>query len=121
MANAKMLSKLRLASRICKISAVIIGVFGFVATALYMSSIIPMLRQYQEGQNSFEYLSFMLPLFLFIVPTFFFVVVLYAIAMLMDFVGAEGKSVPVQQEREEEVEVDDDEVMEIVPLPADTR
>jgi uncharacterized membrane protein len=123
MANSKSLSKLRLASRICKISAVIIGVGGFIATALYITSIIPVLRQYQYqgGQNSFEYLSFILPLFLFIVPTFFFVVVLYAIAALMDFMRAETKPEQKQQKREEEDVLEDDESLEIVPLPADMR
>ncbi len=123
MANVKTLSKLRSTSRICKISAVIIGVIGFVATALYVSSIIPLLRQYQEGQNSFEYLSFILPLFLFIIPTLFFVVTLYAIAVIMDFMGAETKTESKQQEREKERgnELNDEEELEIVPLPADTR
>ncbi len=121
MANAKLLSKLRSASRICKISAVIIGVIGFIATALYVSSIIPTLRQFQQGQTSFEYLSLLLPLFLFVVPTVFSVVVLYAIAVIMDFMGAEGKPEPKQQVREEENELDDNEVLEIVPLPADMR
>ncbi len=118
MATSKSLSKMRSASRICKIGAVVIGVIGFVATALYISSTLSFLTQLQSNQtnqNPGAYLSVILPLFLLVVPTLFFVLALYAMGTLLDFMGDKTKSERNEQEREEE-ELDYDR-MEIVPLP----
>ena len=126
MANLKSLSKMRTASRLCKLGAGIITVLGLVAVALYMSTLVQVFASYRQDQGSpYIYISYggvFSTMFLIIAPTLFFAIILYAVGTLMDFMGAETKHEQKPQERDEEgeVEIDDDRI-QIVPLPADMR
>lgn len=120
MATSKSLSKMRTASRLCRLGAWVIAATGLVAAGLYVSTLIQLLSGLRQDQASpYAYLSYgsvVSALFLITVPTLFFAIILYAMGTLMDFMGTNAKSEPKQQEREEEEE-DDDERIEIVPLP----
>ncbi len=120
MAASKSLSKMRIASRLCKLGAWVIAAMGLVAAGLYVSTLIQLLSGLRQDQASpYAYLSYgsvVSALFLITVPTLFFAIILYAMGTLMDFMSAEAKREPKLLESEMEEERDD-EGIEIVPLP----
>ena len=121
MATPKSVSKMRTASRICKLGTWIIVAIGIVVVGIYISTIlpaIPYLRQYQ-GFSSYTYISLtgvISALFLIIVPTLFFAIVLYALGTFMEYMIGEPKLREPKMERAEKEE-EDGERLEIVPIP----
>ncbi|GAC1354100.1 MAG: hypothetical protein NVS4B11_28860 [Ktedonobacteraceae bacterium] len=112
MATSKSLAKMRVASKLCKLGAWVIGVVGLVATVFYAVITIPAFRD-QQGQNTVDYLSIILPFFLIVVPTLFFLLILYAVGVLMEYISTETKIAETKVVSEE----DDDERLKIVPIP----
>lgn len=119
--SVKSTSKMRTASRICKLGAWVIVAIGIAAVGIYVSTIlpaIPYLRLY-PGLSSYTYISLtgvISALFLIIVPTLFFAIVLYALGTFMEYTTDETKLREPEMERAAEQE-EDDERMEIVPIP----
>ena len=115
MATSKYVSKMRTMSRVCKLSALVIAAIGIVVVVIYVSTIIPYFRQ-DQSINPYVYSTYtsISTLFLLAVPTLFFTVVLYALGTLMEYMTSETK--PGEMERVEDAE-DDDERLEIVPIP----
>ncbi len=119
MATPKSVSKMRVASRVCKLSAWVIAAIGILAIGIYVSTIIPVIPFFRQSQVQDPYAytaltSLISALFLIIVPTLFFTIVLYALGTLMEYVMGETK--PIEMERAVEQE-EDNERLEIVPLP----
>lgn len=121
MATPKPASKMHVASRVCKLSAWVIAALGIVVVIAYVSTILPVLSQYRQNQDQSPYAytlltSLISALFLVIVPTLFFTVVLYALGTLMEYMTGAPK--PGETEgREQEEQEEDDERLEIVPIP----
>ncbi len=119
MATSKSVSKMRTISRVCKLSALVIGAIGCVVVGIYVSTILPIIpyfRQYQ-GINPYAYSTYtsvISTLFLLVVPTLFFTIVLHALGTLMEYMTGETK--PSETVRVEDAE-NDDERLEIVPIP----
>ena len=121
MATSKSVSKMRVASRVCKLSAWVIAAIGVASVVIYVSTILPVIpyfRQYQ-GVSPYAYTTYtsvISALFLIIVPTLFFTIILYAMGTLMEYITGETKPIKTEMERLEEQE-EDDERLEIVPIP----
>ncbi len=121
MATSTSVSKMRVASKVCKLSAWIIAALGIVAVVIYVSTILPIIPYLRQGlglspYSYTTYTSVITALFLIIVPTLFFTIVLYALGTLMEYIAGDTK--PNEMERaEEEQELGDDERLEIVPIP----
>ncbi len=121
MATPKSVSKMRTASRICKLGTWVITAIGIGAVGIYISTLLPLipyLRQY-PGLGGYTYTSLtgvISSLFLIIVPTLFFAVVLYALGTIMEFMTGEPKPREPEMKSAEEEE-GDDEHLEIVPIP----
>ena len=121
MATSKSVSKMRVASRVCKLSAWVIAAIGVVAIGIYVSTIIPVIPFFRQSQVQDPYAytaltSLISALFLIMVPTLFFTIILYAMGTLMEYMTDETKPIKTEMERLEEQE-EDDERLEIVPIP----
>ena len=121
MATPKSISKMRVASRVCKLSAWVIGVIGIVAVGIYVSTIIPVIPFFRQSQVQDPYAytaltSLISALFLIIVPTLFFTIILYAMGTLIEYLTSETKPDETERFLVEEEEGNDGR-LEIVPLP----
>ncbi len=121
MATTTAVSKMRVASRVCKLSAWIIAAVGIVAAGIYVSTLVPVIPLFRQSQAQSPYIyitltSVISALFLIIVPTLFFTVVLYALGTFMDYMSGETKSSKMERSEVDEEEVDD-EPIQIVPIP----
>ncbi len=125
MTTPKSVSKMRTASRICKLSAWVIAAVGVVATILYVSTLLPIIpfirqTQYLSAYSYVAMTSIFSTLFLVTIPTIFFTIVLYVLGTIIDYLV--GKAEPIEVKRafvEEDMdgmELDDDRV-QIVPIP----
>ncbi len=119
MATHKSVSKMRVVSRVCKLSAWVIAAIGIVLAVIYISTILPVIPYFRQylGVSPYTYTTYtsvVSTLFLLVVPTLFFTIVLYALGTLMEYLTDETK--PTQVERLEDEEEDDDGSLEIMPL-----
>lgn len=118
MATSKSLSKMRVASRVCKLGAWVIAALGMIAVVLYAFAIVQLfsaLRGYQGGAYQYgEANSMISVMFLIVVPTLFFSIILYAMGTLIEHISSETKVAETTLLSEEE---DDDGRLEIVPIP----
>lgn len=124
MGTSKPVSKMRVASKVCKLSAWIIAAIGIVAVGIYISTILPVIPYFRQDLGLSPYLyttytSVLSTLFLLVVPTLFFTIILYALGTLMEYITGETKPLEIKRERVEDVgqEEYDDERVEIVPIP----
>ena len=127
MATPKSVSKMRTASRVCKLSAWGIAAIGLVSAVLYVSILVPVIPFFRQSQYlsiySYTTMSVILTaLFVITVPTIFFTIILYVLGTIIDYLVSqtkleETKKFFVEEDMDGIDMEEDDGRLEIVPIP----
>ena len=126
MVTPKSVSKMRTASRVCKLSAWAIAAIGVVSVVVYVSTMLPVIPFFRQSQylSIYSYTTMtaiLSALFLMIVPTIFFTIILYVLGTIIDYLVGQTKPEETKKSFLEEdrdgIDIEDDGPIEIVPIP----